>query len=382
MTNLNEIRRLKALAKRYARANRIALHQALDLVAGQLDFPHWNALISAGKISWLPSTEGLAKIEAFMGDTHPTFQIWEVDPDAMNLRFEDMEQEEEGKIGDYAYRLMNALDDVCMSGEGWNIRIPEAPNAVPIVEIAKHSSGSNPINDPEFLQEVLQIARARSQKIRARISTDWTRRSTKPDAEGKARHPLGRGLSNEWFCLHCNGVITGLQVAENLWHCPACGASPLDIFDNAFWLDENDEQPTPIDVPKVDQTKGPKVKIVDTKLKLELNQSNILLLIRSALIEDATNTNERLGALLAEITVDEDNDVEIAFDEDLWPADKYPVQALAVAELLGVELDQAIMWRTLPFAWPGLGEVTSSTLEYTRMLLDAYAQHGTDPGVD
>jgi len=382
MTDTNEIRKLKTLAKRYARANRIALHQALNLVAGQLEFPHWNALMSASKTDWLPNPGDLAKIEAFIRSTHPTFQIREVDLDALNLRFEDMKQDEEGKIGDHAYRLMNALGDVYMSGEGWTIRVPEAPNAVPIIEIAKHSSGSNPINDPEFLQEALHIAKERSKQIQARTSTDWPRRSTKPDKEGNVRHPLGNGLSNKWFCLHCNGEITGPQIADNLWHCPACGASPLDIFGTAFWLDENDEQPTPIDVAKVDQTRGPKIEVVDTKLKFELNESNISLLIRSALIEDTTNTSERLGALLADITVDEDNDVWIAFDEDLWPEDKEPVQALAVAELLGVELDLAMIWRTIPFAWPGLGELTSSTLEYSQMLLDAYAQHGTDPGDD
>lgn len=382
MNNSNEIRKLKILAKRYARANRIALHQALDLVAVQLDFPHWNALMSASKTDWLPNPEDLAKIETFIRSTHPTFQIREVDPDTMNLRFEDIEQDEEGKIGDHAYQLMDALDDVYISGEGWNIRIPEAPYSVPIVEIAKHGSSSNPINNPEFLQEALHIAKERSQQIRARISTDWPRRSTKPDAEGKVRHPLGRGESNEWFCLHCNGEITGPQIADNLWHCPACGASPIDIFVTAFWLNENDEQPMPIDVAKVDESRGPKVEIVDTKLKLELNEINISLLIRSALIEDATNTSERLGALLADITVDEDNDVWIVFDEDLWPDDKELVQALAVAELLGVELDLAMTWGTIPFAWPGLGKLTSSTLDYSQMLLDAYAQHDTDPGDD
>ena len=375
MTNTNEIRKLKTHAKRYARANRIAQHQALDLVAGQLDFPHWNALICASKTDWQPNSEDLAKIEAFIRDTHPAFQIREVDPDAMNLRFEDMEQDEEGKIGDHAYRLSDALDDFYMSGERWNIRVPEAPNAVPIVEIAKHSSSSNPINKTEFLQEALHIARARSQQIQARISTDWPRRSTKPDAEGKVRHPLGHGLSNVWFCLHCNGEITGPQIAENLWHCPACGASPLDIFGTPFWLDESDEQPKPVQLSETGQSKEPKFEIVDTKLKLELNQSNISLLIRSALLEEATNTSERLAALLAEISVDEDNDVWIVFDEDLWPEDKEPVQALAVADLLGIEVDQAMTSRTIPFAWPGLGEVTSSTREYTRLLLDAYTNH-------
>jgi len=376
MTNSNQIHTLKTLAKRYARANRLTQHQALDLVAKQLGFSHWVALKGASKSNWLPSSEELAKIESLVGNSFPTYQIREVDPNAMNLPFEDMEYEE-GKIGGHTFRLMEALDDVYMSGEGWNIHVPEAPNAVPVVEIAENSSDSNPIHNTKFLQEALRIANKRAQQIRARIATDWPRRSTKPDAEGNVRHPLRDELSNQWFCLHCNGAITGPQIAENLWHCPGCGASPLDIFDTAFWLGENDERPRPVTVSKIDQIKEPEVKTVDTSLKLELNEANISLLIRSALIEDATNASERLGAILAEITVDDGNDAEVAFDEDLWPADKEPVQALAVAELLGVELHQAMMWRPVPFAWPGLGEYTSSTLEYTQMMLDAYARQGS-----
>jgi hypothetical protein len=121
----------------------------------------------------------------------------------------------------------------------------------------------------------------------------------------------------------------------------------------------------------------PEIQIVDTKVKLELNEKNISLLIRSALLDDATNTSERLAALLADIIVDEDNDVWITFDEDLWPEEKEPVQALAVAEILGIEIDQEITSMTSPFAWPGLGQMTSSTREYVEMLLDAYAEHGT-----
>lgn len=382
MTESTAIRKLKTFAKRFARANRIAQHRALDLVAGELGFSHWNALIIASKTGWLPRSEGLAKIEAFVRDTNPTFQVREVNPEAIHLRLGYMAQAEGGKIGDHAYWLMDALDDVYMAGEGWTIRVPEAPNAAPIVEIAEHSPSSNPINDPVFLQEAIRIARARSQQIRARISTDWPRRSTKPDAEGKVRHPLGGGLSNAWFCLHCNVEISGPQIAENLWHCPACGASPLDIFDTPFWLDDRDNQPMSVRHLEFDQSTEPEIKIVDTKLKLELNEKNISLLIRSALLEDATNTSERLAALSAEINIDEDNDVWISFDEDLWPEDKEPVQALAVAALLGIEIDQAITCTTAPFAWPSLGEFTSSTLEYTQMLLNAYAENGTSLASD
>ena len=100
------------------------------------------------------------------------------------------------------------------------------------------------------------------------------------------------------------------------------------------------------------------------------------MLLRIALLEDATNPGERLGALLAEINVDDDNDAWITFDEDLWPDDKDPDAAIAVADKLGIELELEITCMTFPFAWPGLGHVTTSTSEYLGHLLDAYAEHG------
>ena len=106
-----------------------------------------------------------------------------------------------------------------------------------------------------------------------------------------------------------------------------------------------------------DRHDRPALKIVDGRPKLALNEEKIVLLIRSALIEEAANVSERLGALHAEISVDEDNDVWIALDIYLWPEDKDPAQALAVAELLGIQVDVACTQSTIPFAWPGLGEV-------------------------
>ncbi|WFU90725.1 hypothetical protein QA644_32915 (plasmid) [Rhizobium sp. CC1099] len=101
--------------------------------------------------------------------------------------------------------------------------------------------------------------------------------------------------------------------------------------------------------------------------------------MRGALLDDATNVSEKLGALLAKISVDDENDVLIALEVDLWPEDKEPVQALAVSKLLGLETEFVSSWSTIPFAWPGLGELTSNTSEYTQMMLDAYAQYGGLP---
>ena len=123
---------------------------------------------------------------------------------------------------------------------------------------------------------------------------------------------------------------------------------------------------------------APQIDIADTRLKLELDPEKITLLIRSALVEDATNASERLGALFADINVHEDNDVWITFDEYLWPGHKEPVSALAVAALLGISVEQETCFRELPFAWPGLGEHTSSTVEYTEMMLKAYGSQRAD----
>lgn len=49
MTIRNEIDTLKTLAKRYARANRIAQHEALSAIAAALGFAHWTQLATKAK---------------------------------------------------------------------------------------------------------------------------------------------------------------------------------------------------------------------------------------------------------------------------------------------------------------------------------------------
>jgi hypothetical protein len=378
MTETNDLHRLRTLAKRYARANRIAQHQALDLVAGQLAFPNWVKLVTASKNGWQVGRERMAGVEAFAKVPLPAATIRQGDAEAMSRRFTHLQEADHGVIGAHAYRLQDVLHDVVMSGEGWSIRVPENPGAIPIVETYTVPGTTCPVLDPKFLQAALNVARDRAGQVRGEISTDWPRRSTKPDLEGVVRHPLSGSESNVWFCYHCDGKITGAQIAQNLWHCPGCGASPLDIYDTAFWSDDEGKSLLPIETNDSDRDR-PAPKIVDGRSKLDLNEEKIVLLIRSALIEEATNVSERLGALHAEISVDEDNDVWIILDIDLWPEDKDPAQAVAVAELLGIEIDVACTQFTIPFAWPGLGEVTSSTGEYTRMMLDAYAEYGGLP---
>ncbi|WP_246647155.1 hypothetical protein [Rhizobium laguerreae] len=66
----------------------------------------------------------------------------------------------------------------------------------------------------------------------------------------------------------------------------------------------------------------PDFRVIDDRPKLELNEEKITLLIRSALLDDATNISEKLGALQARISVDDENDVWISLEDDLWPHDK------------------------------------------------------------
>ncbi len=379
MTETTKLNSLKHLAKQYARANRIAQNQALNLVAEKLGFASWTKLVSANKKDWIPSSEQMARVEAFVAHALPAADFQAEHPDAVARQSTYLDDAEHGMIGDHPYRLLVALHDVIIVGDGWSITVPENPGARPIVKTATGDNGNCPVFDPEFLERALSRARDRADRVRGEISTDWPRRSTKPDHHGMVRHPLWGDESAVWFCLHCDGKITGAQIAQALWHCPGCGASPLDIFDTAFWCEDQGKSLSPV---KTDGAKGndkPDFRVVDDSPKLDLNAEKITLLIRSALLDDATNISERLGALQAEITVDDDNDVWISLEEDLWPHDKEPVQALIVATQLGIEVELETMWSTIPFHWPSLGELTSSTSEYTQLMLDAYAKYNFSP---
>ena len=132
----------------------------------------------------------------------------------------------------------------------------------------------------------------------------------------------------------------------------------------------------PVQISAEAQVVEPVVSVVDQRPRLDLNKSQVEHLIRCALFEDATNASERIGASLAEIHVDEDLDVFLSFEDHYWPEEKEPHSAREVAELLGVGIIEEVMWTDPLFAWPGLGTVTQSTAEYTRLMLDAYRQHG------
>ena len=375
MTEAAEISRLKLLAKRHARATRVALHEAFNSIAVHLGYGNWTQLVSANKSGWVPSPDQVASIEAIVASHVSPADFKTESASAIARRWEYLERAEQGQIRGHAYRLQLALDDVIIAGDGWSITVRENPSARPTVRTSAEADDQCPLFDPHFLEEALSLANDRMAQVRSEISTDWPRRSTKPDADGQSRHPLWDRDSDTWFCLHCDGKISGVQIAENLWHCPACGASPVDVFDTAFWCEDEGKSLPPIGTKTKSNSRKPDFQVVDDRPKLELSERNIVLLMRSALLDDATNLGERLGALLAEIAVDEENDVWISLEEDLWPDHKEPTQAIKVAAQLGIEIQLETMWSKIPFHWPALGEQTSSTTEYLQMLLAAYAQY-------
>jgi len=376
------LKKLKELSKRYARAQQVPLHKARDTVAEVLGFSHWNDVTKAHRAGWAPTKEHVSTVESLLVEALPGDKAG---GPRFGSFFSDSVFETDvhhGTIDGHEYSISASMGDVHMYGTGWHLYVPEAPNGEPRLEIAKQIEHEAPVYEATFQQEALNIAVKRAEQVRAGIASDWPRRSTKPDKDGLVRHPINGAESDNWFCLHCDTSITGEQIAKSLWHCPRCDATPLDIFESPWWLEDQDAQPEPISNKEISGRPELVVDALDTRLKLELDAEKVTLLIRSALVEDASNVSERLGALFADIFVHDDNDVCITFDEDLWPEHKEPVSALAVAAQLGINVDQELCLRELPFAWPGLGELTKSTLEYTEMMLKAYANQRSDKDVE
>lgn len=222
----NQLQALRTTAKRIARARRIPHHQALDLVARHLRHPHWNALTVAWNAGWRPTPADVVSL-ATADKT--------IDEIVMAIPAVGVGQGAtfHGDIDGHPYAL--EIDfEVHMVGEGWAICLEHAPSERPIVEIYDQSD-TNPIINPVFKSKALALCGDAAEKLRARIAADWPRRSTKPDAEGQAQHPLFKGLASKWYCLHCDGESSGAEMASNMWHCPRCNATPIDIFISPFW---------------------------------------------------------------------------------------------------------------------------------------------------
>ena len=219
MTIRNELDTLRSFAKRLARKHQIPHHNALDIIAMQYEHAHWNALMKAWDKGWCPAP-------------HELIDINEAGPTESTERGVGLVRTTEGVIAGVPYTLRIGFDDVLIGGNGWAIHLGHAPSEEPTIE---NYTKSSPLDDTTFFLEVMKIANKAADEVRAAIAEDWPRRSTKPDQDGTAVHPLFGGVSAEWFCLHCDTRSTGAAMAANMWHCPKCSATPLDMHPAAWW---------------------------------------------------------------------------------------------------------------------------------------------------
>jgi hypothetical protein len=121
---------------------------------------------------------------------------------------------------------------VLISGNGWGIHFGHAPSEP--AEIEKLSS-PNPLDDKHFFENAMKIAMDAADEVRKAIRS-WGSDAMQPDKDGVAKHPMFENvLSAEWFCIHCDGQSTSAQIIGNMWHCPKCTATPIDIFAAPFW---------------------------------------------------------------------------------------------------------------------------------------------------
>lgn len=248
--------KLKFVAKRLARAQRLQHIAALEIVSRQLGKANWRGLAEAYKQGWRPTSGQMESLENLLRghvDTHRAvdagqnldlsafgdslvFTRWV--PDEVT----PMEADEiHGELDGYAFYLVGDEFSVAIGSQGWEIDLDQAPSAKPKARRLGGRVKSVEALDPAFIERATQLLRIRARRMHSEVASDWPRRSTMPDKEGRAQHPLGRGLSAEWYCLHCEGAHDGRAIARNLWHCPDCGATPIDIFAEPFW--NGTEQP-------------------------------------------------------------------------------------------------------------------------------------------
>ena len=229
---IDPLKVLKSVARKLARVRNIKHISALTMVAQSVGFPHWNALTVANKKGWRPSAEHVVTAQALIG-TKSSARSMDAD-DELQMTHEPAT----GEIQGHAYRVSDTLDDTFVRGRGWEVVLPEAPLAPPQFLVTDRRFKANPIADPSFRNEALAIATRWRQGIHMRIASDWPARSTVPDSAGHAEHPLHRGVSDTWWCMHCDGSFTSRQITANLFHCPTCLASPLDIHTSPWWLEQ------------------------------------------------------------------------------------------------------------------------------------------------
>lgn len=219
MTIRNELDLLRSFAKRLARKHQILRHSALDIIAKQYGHLHWVALMKAWDKGWCSAP-------------HELIDINEAGAIESTERGVGFVKTTEGVIADEPYTLQVGFDDVLIGGGGWAIYLGHAPSEPAKIETY---TKPNPLDDKAFFSEVMNIANKAADGVRKAIAQDWPHRSTNPDQDGTVVHPLFGGVSAEWFCMHCDTRSTGAQMAANMWHCPKCSATPLDMHPAAWW---------------------------------------------------------------------------------------------------------------------------------------------------
>jgi hypothetical protein len=247
---IDSLTKIKSVAKQFARTQRIKHIAALELIAGEMGKPHWRGLAEAYKLGWRPTPEQLERLDGMLSDhldgsaLEAPGQAAAINEMGNGLVFtrwvpEDvsaMEADEiHGRLDGHPFYLVGDEFSVAFGSQGWEIILDQPPSAKPEFRRLGGRVKSVAALDPAFAKRAIQLLRIRARRMHAEVASDWPRRSTMPDHEGQALHPLGNGLSAEWYCQHCDGVHGGRTMASNLWHCPSCGATPIDIFATPFW---------------------------------------------------------------------------------------------------------------------------------------------------
>lgn len=151
---------------------------------------------------------------------------------AADVRGFDKVKTTEGEIRGVPYTLSVYFDEVLIGGYGWGIHLGHAPSEPAKIETY---TKPNPLDDKAFLSEAMKIAMEAADGVLEAVARDWGAASMHPDKDGSVKHPLFSVISAEWFCMRCDTRSTGAQMATNMWHCPKCNATPLDVHPTAWW---------------------------------------------------------------------------------------------------------------------------------------------------
>lgn len=114
LTKSDNLKELKRAARNIARARRIKHVGALELVAQELGFPHWNALTKAEKGGWRPTENEIATSEKLVISENPFVSIAHEPWSAVGS------DKFEGELLGHSYRVSTVTDDVRIWGEVGN----------------------------------------------------------------------------------------------------------------------------------------------------------------------------------------------------------------------------------------------------------------------